>query len=256
VELSVAVAQVVALAVCELQSVEDTEALAEGLALAVGQAVRVGVRDAAGLGVTLKVTDTVVVVLTEEQPLLEGDAVAHPEPDTDSVTDSDAASVQLGASTSQTAPASSKTPSRRRDVCQCAFATGSAASVLSSTSSTSSEKSPQWPMRAGISSTSEPPSSQRTLVGTPLVSPMMTVHTGKVLTVPRTSAPKVPPGAANTDSPPLLYGPTEALAYALHGLLPALGTAQRIMTEAAAGLPRGWAPRSRTQTLRPLGGPR
>ena len=51
-------------------------------------------------------------------------------------------------------------------------------------------------------------------------------------------------GAANTDSPPLLYGPKEALAYALHGLLPALGTAQRAMAEAAASLPPGWAPKS------------
>ena len=52
-ELSVAVAQVVELTVCELQSVVDTEALVEGLALTVGQVVEVRVRDSVPEGLTV-----------------------------------------------------------------------------------------------------------------------------------------------------------------------------------------------------------
>lgn len=54
----------------------------------------------------------------------------------------------------------------------------------------------------------------------------------------------VPPGAVSTDSPPLLYGPKEALAHTLHALLPSYGLAVRVFEDVAAGLPPSWAPRS------------
>jgi len=53
----------------------------------------------------------------------------------------------------------------------------------------------------------------------------------------------VPANAANTDSPPLLYGPQETLAYVLHGMLPSYGVAHRVFTEIRASLP-GFSPRS------------
>jgi ribosomal protein RSM22 (predicted rRNA methylase) len=53
----------------------------------------------------------------------------------------------------------------------------------------------------------------------------------------------VPANAANTDSPPLLYGPQETLAYVLHGMLPSYGVAHRVFTEIRAALP-GFSPRS------------
>lgn len=56
--------------------------------------------------------------------------------------------------------------------------------------------------------------------------------------------PEIPANAANTDSPPLLYGPNETLAYALHGLLPSWGVCHRVLSEVKASLPPGWAPRS------------
>jgi ribosomal protein RSM22 (predicted rRNA methylase) len=52
-------------------------------------------------------------------------------------------------------------------------------------------------------------------------------------------ADDVPRDAANTDSPPLLYGPTETLAYALHALLPSYGVALRVLREAKEALPPG-----------------
>lgn len=54
----------------------------------------------------------------------------------------------------------------------------------------------------------------------------------------------IPADAANTDSPPLLYGPNETLAYTLHAMLPSYGVAHRIFTELAAQLPPGAAPRT------------
>lgn len=53
----------------------------------------------------------------------------------------------------------------------------------------------------------------------------------------------IPPNALTTESPPLLYGPNETLAYALHGLLPSYGVAKRAVEEVAAALP-AWSPRS------------
>ena len=54
----------------------------------------------------------------------------------------------------------------------------------------------------------------------------------------------LPADAANTTSPPLLYGPQETLGYTLHALLPAFGIAVRLLEDTAAELPRGWTPRS------------
>jgi ribosomal protein RSM22 (predicted rRNA methylase) len=48
----------------------------------------------------------------------------------------------------------------------------------------------------------------------------------------------VPADAVTTDSPPLLYGPTETLAYALHGFLPSYGVALRVFRELEAATPR------------------
>ena len=53
----------------------------------------------------------------------------------------------------------------------------------------------------------------------------------------------VPADAASSESPPLLYGPTETLAYVLHALLPSFGVALRVFNEIHAALP-AWAPRS------------
>lgn len=43
--------------------------------------------------------------------------------------------------------------------------------------------------------------------------------------------------AVSTDSPPLLYGPDESLAYVLHGLLPSYGIALRLFTDVEASTP-------------------
>lgn len=55
---------------------------------------------------------------------------------------------------------------------------------------------------------------------------------------------KLPPDAGNTNSPPLLYGPQETLAYTLHAMLPSFGTSVRLFEDTAAELPHGWAPTS------------
>lgn len=47
----------------------------------------------------------------------------------------------------------------------------------------------------------------------------------------------IPANAVNTDSPPLLYGPTETLAYALHQALPSYGIAHRMLSDLQAALP-------------------
>lgn len=54
----------------------------------------------------------------------------------------------------------------------------------------------------------------------------------------------VPTSAVSTDSPPLLYGPKEALASTLHALLPSYGLAVRAFEEVAASMPPAWAPTS------------
>ena len=56
---------------------------------------------------------------------------------------------------------------------------------------------------------------------------------------------EISPAAITTDSPPLLYGPNETLAYVLHGLYPSYGVALRLLREAAEALPGGaWQPRT------------
>jgi len=54
-----------------------------------------------------------------------------------------------------------------------------------------------------------------------------------------TVPPETPLDSANTDSPPLLYGPSESLAYVLHGLLPAYGSVTRILREVQKSMPPG-----------------
>lgn len=54
-----------------------------------------------------------------------------------------------------------------------------------------------------------------------------------------TVPPETPLDSANTDSPPLLYGPSESLAYVLHGLLPAFGSVTRILREVQKSMPPG-----------------
>ena len=52
----------------------------------------------------------------------------------------------------------------------------------------------------------------------------------------------IPPPTA--DSAPLLYGPTETLAFVLHRLFPAYGVATRSIDELRESLPKSWAPRN------------